>query len=94
MKRLAPIVVALFVLALLPGTASAWAPADRATIHPGVQTVTDGAGQCTSNFIFTRGSDTYIGQSAHCSGTGATSARPQPSTTASRRCSRRAPTSW
>ncbi len=56
--------------ALLPSTASAWAPADQATIHPGVQTFTDG-GQCTANFIFTGGGNTYIGQAAHCSGTGA-----------------------
>ena len=27
-------------------------------------------GQCTANFIFTRGSDTYIGQAAHCTSTG------------------------
>lgn len=40
-----------------------------ATIHPGVQTVTDG-GQCTANFVFTDGVDTFIGQSAHCASTG------------------------
>lgn len=40
-----------------------------ATIHPGVQTVTDG-GQCTANFVFSNGSDTFIGQSAHCAGLG------------------------
>jgi hypothetical protein len=39
-------------------------------IHPGVMTFTDGA-QCTSNFIFRDGGGTYIGQAAHCSGTGA-----------------------
>jgi hypothetical protein len=33
-------------------------------------TFTDGA-QCTSNFIFEDGSNVYIGQAAHCSGTGA-----------------------
>jgi hypothetical protein len=72
MKRLlGPLFVALLAIALLPGSASAWAPASSAAIHPGVQTVTDGSGQCTSNFIFTRGTETYIGQSAHCSGTGA-----------------------
>ena len=38
-------------------------------IHPGVQTFTDGA-QCTANFVFTDASNTYIGQAAHCSGTG------------------------
>ena len=40
------------------------------TIHPGVQTYTEGA-QCTANFVFTDGVDTFLGQAAHCSGTGA-----------------------
>jgi hypothetical protein len=62
--------VTLLVAALLPSVASAWAPASSATVHPGVQTFTDGA-QCTSNFVFSDGSTTYIGQAAHCSGTGA-----------------------
>lgn len=39
------------------------------TIRPGVQTITNGA-QCTANFVFTDGSSTFIGQAAHCSGTG------------------------
>ena len=48
----------------------AWAPADSATVHPGVQTFTEGA-QCTSNFVFYDGANNaYIGQAAHCSGTG------------------------
>jgi hypothetical protein len=46
-----------------------WAPAASATIHPGVQTVTDG-GQCTANFVYFDATDIYIGQAAHCSGTG------------------------
>jgi len=57
-------------------TASAaptWAPAATATVHPGVQTYTNG-GQCTANFIFTDATDVYIGQSAHCSGTGGSTA--------------------
>ena len=49
--------------------APTWAPEASATIHPGVQTDTSG-GQCTANFIFTAGSDVYIGQAAHCSSTG------------------------
>jgi hypothetical protein len=57
-------------LAIAPTTASAWAPADQATIHPGVQTVT-GGGQCTSNFVYQDGSTVYLGQAAHCSSTGA-----------------------
>jgi hypothetical protein len=62
--------LALAIAAFAPGAASAWAPAGSATIHPGVQTFTQGA-QCTANFIFQGGSDVYIGQAAHCSGTGA-----------------------
>jgi hypothetical protein len=60
----------VFAIAILaPATASAWAPAGQATVHPGVQTFTDGA-QCTSNFVYTSGSNVYLGQAAHCSGTG------------------------
>jgi hypothetical protein len=39
-------------------------------VHPGVQTFTGGA-QCTANFIFRDAKATYIGQAAHCAGTGA-----------------------
>jgi hypothetical protein len=60
---------ALAVLGALPAAACAWAPASTATIHPGVQVFTDGA-QCTSNFVFSDGSNTYLGQAAHCSSTG------------------------
>lgn len=59
--------------ALGPGTAAAgpsWAPAAQATVHPGVVTITDG-GQCTANFIFFNATDVFIGQAAHCAGTGA-----------------------
>jgi hypothetical protein len=49
--------------------APTWAPAATATIHPGVQTFTAGA-QCTANFVYTDGTDVYLGQAAHCSGTG------------------------
>jgi hypothetical protein len=65
-------VVALGTLGLSPaggGAAPTWAPASTATIHPGVQTLTEG-GQCTANFVFTDGADVFIGQAAHCSGTG------------------------
>ncbi|MGZ4688960.1 MAG: serine protease [Acidimicrobiia bacterium] len=51
------------------GAAPVWAPAATAAIHPGVQTLTTGA-QCTANFVFTDASNVYIGQAAHCSGTG------------------------
>lgn len=66
MLRLAALAFALLVFA---PTASAWAPAGQATIHPGVQTFTEGA-QCTSNFVFQDASNVYLGQAAHCSGTG------------------------
>ncbi len=62
--------ICLAVAALAPAASSAYAPADQATVHPGVQTYTDG-GQCTANFIFTGAGNTYIGQAAHCAGTGA-----------------------
>jgi hypothetical protein len=61
-------VAAISVFAIAPSVASAWAPASSATIHPGVQVFTDGA-QCTSNFVFQDGSNVYLGQAAHCSGT-------------------------
>ena len=61
---------ALLAAVVAPTLASAWAPAPTATVHPGVQTVT-GGGQCTANFIFRDGGGTYVGQAAHCSGTGA-----------------------
>ncbi|MBV9664921.1 MAG: serine protease [Actinobacteria bacterium] len=58
-----------------PSAASAptWAPAATAAIHPGVQMFTNGS-QCTANFIYTDASGTYIGQAAHCSGTGGNTA--------------------
>ena len=60
-------------VAMMPAVASAaptWAPASQAPVHPGVRTVTDGA-ECTSDFIFyDSAGNEYIGQAAHCSGTG------------------------
>jgi hypothetical protein len=61
---------ALVALSAPVQAAPTWAPAGGATIHPGVQTLTQG-GQCTANFIFLSGSDVLIGQAAHCSSTGA-----------------------
>ncbi len=77
---------AAVVLALLPvvlglllpagaGAATArrfasWAPADEATITPGVQMYTDGS-QCTANFVYTdRRGRVYVGYAAHCAGLG------------------------
>ena len=67
-------VVALVAISGLSSVAPAvaapnWAPAATAAIHPGVMTFTDGA-QCTANFVFTDGTKVFIGQAAHCSGTG------------------------
>jgi hypothetical protein len=52
-----------------PRRATAWAPAATATIHPGVMTYTGGA-QCTANFVYTDGINVFLGQAAHCAGTG------------------------
>jgi hypothetical protein len=59
------------LVAVAPASAApTWAPASSAAVHPGVQTVTNGA-QCTSNFVFYDASNTiYLGQAAHCAGTG------------------------
>ncbi len=63
------VMLALAVALLAPAPSSAWAPAKSAPIHPGVQAFTAGA-QCTSNFVFQEGSSVFLGQAAHCSGTG------------------------
>ena len=71
-RSLALLVCVLVACAIAPAAASAaptWAPASSATVHPGVMTFTDG-GQCTANFVFYDAADIYIGQAAHCSGTG------------------------
>jgi len=77
---LASVVLAVTAVSAQPASAAkggknrsvavAWAPADTATITPGVQTYTEG-GQCTANFVFTDGAgNVYLGQAAHCAGTG------------------------
>jgi hypothetical protein len=63
------LLIAFLAVAGPPSVASAWAPAGQATVHPGVQVFTAGA-QCTSNFVFEEGTSIYLGQAAHCSGTG------------------------
>lgn len=61
---------AALVPALIPSAAHAWAPADTATITPGVMMYTDGA-QCTANFVFAdSASNVYVGYAAHCAGLG------------------------
>jgi hypothetical protein len=77
-RKLAVLASALALASLSAAAdASAWAPAASATIHPGVMTFTGGssflggAGQCTSNFVFTDSTGgVYLGQAAHCSSTG------------------------
>ena len=75
MKLRSLIAIALVAVATtfaLTGTALAaptWAPAASAPIHPGVMTFTEGA-QCTANFVYFDATDVYIGQAAHCAGTG------------------------
>lgn len=61
---------ALTAAVALPASAAGpqWAPAARASIHPGVQTFTAGA-QCTANFVFTDGRHVFLGQAAHCAST-------------------------
>jgi hypothetical protein len=62
------LVSAFAVLSVAAAPAAATHDAGK-PIHPGVMTFTDGA-QCTANFVFRDASSTYIGQAAHCSGTG------------------------
>lgn len=65
-----------------PAAPPTWAPVGSAAIRPGVLTETAGGGSCTANFVFTAGGTdgstpqagrprTFIGQAAHCGGTGA-----------------------
>jgi len=69
-RRIAALAVTVCAaLAVAAPAANAWAPAESASIRPGNMTFTDGA-QCTSNFVLSDGANTYIGQAAHCSGTG------------------------
>ena len=67
---LAAAAVAVAFSASAPAQAAGWAPAATAAVHPGVQTDTSGS-QCTANFVFQAAGVTYLGQAAHCSGTGA-----------------------
>jgi hypothetical protein len=81
LRRLALVAAALVPLGLVAplvdgGAAAAaptWAPSSTAAIHPGVQLFTSGA-QCTANFVYYDGTNVYIGQAAHCSGTGGNTA--------------------
>jgi hypothetical protein len=59
----------LVALGVVAAPAATAAEGDGA-IHPGVVTDSTGGGQCTSNFVFTADGKTYLGQAAHCAGTG------------------------
>jgi len=70
MKRLGLVLataVALSALSFIAVTPRAHAATNG--IHPGDMTFTNGA-QCTSNFVYSDGANTYLGQAAHCSSTG------------------------
>jgi hypothetical protein len=76
--RLRPALVTAVAAALLGGALTAggasaapgFAPASQASVRPGAMTITAG-GQCTANFFFTDPTGAvYVGQSAHCAGTG------------------------
>lgn len=79
-KLVASLAVALSLVAAVVGAGAgpasahhvAWGGPD-APIRPGVQTYTEG-GQCTANFVFSNGTDVFLGQAAHCSGQGAATA--------------------
>ncbi len=62
--------LALIAAAFAPTAASAWAPADQATIHPGVQTVHGRRPVHRQLRLPGRLATVYLGQAAHCSGTG------------------------
>ena len=61
---------AVAVATVMASGSATGAPVADGGIHPGVATHTAGA-QCTSNFVFTDDKGIkYLGQAAHCSGTG------------------------
>jgi hypothetical protein len=72
-RTLAALAATTCLILAAAGSAAAaptWAPAAIAPVHPGVMTFTAGA-QCTSNFVFYDAANTvYLGQAAHCAGTG------------------------
>jgi hypothetical protein len=71
LRGLATAAAAASLVALgLAAAPAAGAAEGTGVIHPGVVTDSAGGGQCTSNFVFTAGGKTYIGQAAHCAGTG------------------------
>ncbi len=72
-RTIAVAVATVAVLVVLPdataGAAPPFAGAQEATVRPGAVT-TSATGQCSANFVFSNGVDVFIGQAAHCTGTG------------------------
>lgn len=80
-RALLTLLAATLTLAVLGSAPAAAHHGGGDTIHPGVQTSTVGGGQCTSNFVFEGpgdgdgdDSDYFLGQAAHCAGTGGATA--------------------
>jgi hypothetical protein len=69
LRRAFAAVAAIAAMAAVAPAASAWSPPGRARVHPGVMTFTKGA-QCTADFVFAGSGNVYLGQAAHCAGTG------------------------
>ncbi len=53
--------------------APGYASPEAATVRPGAVTTSE-VGQCSANFVFSDGADVFIGQAAHCTGTGGATA--------------------
>lgn len=66
-------VVSVGTALMVAPTAAVATHAPAKPIHPGVMTESP-SGQCTANFVFRDGNATYLGQAAHCTGTGAATA--------------------
>lgn len=65
----APLAPAAAEPARSPAAARDWTPADRATVRPGAQVASE-TGECTANFVFTSGTDVFLGSAAHCTAEG------------------------
>jgi hypothetical protein len=59
----------LLIVVIIGGTLAAPNAPAAAPIRHGARMIT-GDGQCTANFVFTDGRHLYLGQAAHCAGTG------------------------
>ncbi len=66
---LAALIVSAVVATAAPtvNAAPRWAPASKATIHPGVRTFTSGGSQCRAGFVFYTARAVYLSQAPWCS---------------------------